>query len=189
MEHAPFISTCGNPSPRNWQLRSFLCTKKAVPGFPRVLRRRPLQIKFRAKTKKTTSKSQFFLPVRRPKTSFFCVSGRFGVYKTAKNKRSTILPKGILNVSKNGRKCPLSDIWTSIYRLNALFTAFSFMLLSLKPSWFVCQLLAILKLCRILSVPWNRYVFRQDWKRYRWLRNFLVEIIQNRFWSVRLRVS
>jgi hypothetical protein len=63
------------------------------------------------------------------------------------------------------------------------------MLLSLKPSWFVCKLLAIVKLCRILSVPWNSYVCRQDWKRYLLLCNFLIEIIQNRFWSLRLQVS
>jgi hypothetical protein len=37
------------------------------------------------------------------------------LHKTAKYKRSTILPKGILNVSKNGQKCPLSDIYMDIY--------------------------------------------------------------------------
>ena len=52
--------------------------------------------------------------------------------KTAKNKRSSNWVKCILNVSKYGRKWPLSDIWSITYQSKALFTAFSFMLLSLK---------------------------------------------------------
>jgi hypothetical protein len=51
-----------------------------------------LQIKFRAKTKKPTSKSPFFLPVRRPKTSVICVSGRFGVHSAQRKKKPTSIP-------------------------------------------------------------------------------------------------
>jgi hypothetical protein len=99
-------------------------------------------------------------------------------FKMAKYKRNNKRVKGILKVAENGRKWPLSDIWSITYQSKALFTAFSFMLLSLKPSWFVCKLLAILKLCRILSVPWNRYVCRQDWKDTFGFATFLLKLFK-----------
>jgi hypothetical protein len=75
---------------------------------------------------------------------------------TLNNKRV----KGILkvaNLTLGSQYCPYGVSQQS----KDLFLAFSFMLLSLNFMVF-CELVTILKLCRILSVPWNRYVCRRD---------------------------
>ena len=71
------------------------------------------------------------------------VPHQHNIFKTAKYKRNNKQVKGILKVAKNGQKWPLSDIWSITYQSKALFTTFSSMLLSYKPSWFVCKLLEI----------------------------------------------